>query len=311
MRRIVFGILGLLGIALAAAPASAVNVPGCGEFIIFAKNDIIFEAGNTLLFGNIFLQNPTGKVKVGQNNIIHGTISANRIIVSNGAVVDNCVANVIEEQGTGKCTASSTPFAPPAACTASFPPPPLVVPAFPVACAPGTAINATVSQALAPGCYSSVRVGKNATLTLTPGGEYFVKGELRQLTGSTLIGGTGKPDAAANVNVAGLYITEVGVFLTNLLVNSTSTSGQAVHIFNNSLLQDVVISTLGNLHPHTGAQLRGNTELIAVDFHDIQPITNEPPPPPDQICACLPGFEFADLNAPLVRPDRLCVPIGD
>ena len=307
MRRIVFGILGLLGIALAAAPASAVNVPGCGEFVVFAKNDIIFEAGNTLLFGNIFLQNPTGKIKVGQNNVIHGTVSANRIIVSNGAVVDNCVANVIEIQGTGTCTTSSTPFAPPAACTASFPPPPLVVPAFPVACGP--AINATVSQALAPGCYSSVRVGKNVTLTLTPNGEYFVKGELRQLTGSTLIGGTGKPAAAAIVNVAGLYATEPGVFLTNLVVNSTSTSGQAVHIFNNSLLQDVVISTLGNLHPHTGTQLRGNTELIAVDFHDIQPITNEPPPPVDQICVCQPGFEFADQNPPLLRPDRLCVPI--
>ena len=309
MKRAIVGLLALVGFAFAGSPASAVNVPGCGEFLIFAKTDIIFEQGNTLLFGDVFLQNPTGKIKIGQNNIIHGTVSANKIIVSNGAVVDECIANEIELQGTGKCTASTIGFTPAAACTASFPPAPLVVPQFPVPCNPGTAINATTSQTLAPGCYSSVRTGKNVTLTLTAGGSYFVKGELRQLTGSTLIGGAGQPDTTAVVNVAGPYITETNVFLTNLLVNSTNTGGQAIQIFNNSLLQDVVISTLGNLHPHTGTQLRGNTELVAALFHDIQPITNTPPPP-DDVCRCQPGFQFL-LQNPTNSQDRVCVPIAN
>ena len=92
MRRFAFGILGLLGLAFTAAPASAVSCGG-EEFLIFAKTDIIFEAGLTSLTGNIINVNPTGKIKIGSNNIINGTVSANKIIVSNGASVTICAAN--------------------------------------------------------------------------------------------------------------------------------------------------------------------------------------------------------------------------
>ena len=162
------------------------------------------------------------------------------------------------------------------------------------------------AAALAPGCYSNVRVGKSSTLTLTPGGTYFFKGaELRLLAGATLISGTGQPAAAANVTVQGNLITENGIALNNLLVNVLSTSGQAVQIFNNSLLQDAVINAPnGNVHPHTGTQLRGLTELIGGTFRDIQPITNEPPPITD-ICVCPVGFHFP---VPGPTPDRICVP---
>jgi len=147
-------------------------------------------------------------------------------------------------------------------------------------------------------------------LTLTPGATYVVKGgELPMLAGSTLIGGAGQPDAAATVNISGQFITESGVFITNLLVNSTNTGGQAIQIFNNSLITDAVINTLGNFHPHTGTQLRGTTELVAATFHDIQPITNESKPPVD-VCACPPGFKFL-LTVPVSADDRVCVPSTD
>ncbi len=308
MRRFAFGILGLLGIAFAAAPASAVNVPECGgDFIVFAKEDIVMEAGLTLLFGDIFVQSPTGQIKVGANNIIHGTVSASKIIVGNGAVVDECVADTITLLGTGKCTVASPPgsFNPSAACLASAPIP---LPAFPAVCTPGTVQNIpnNTTTALAPGCYNNFRIGKNSTVTLTPGGQYFFKGnEVRLLEGAKLISGTGQPAAAAVVNIQGILISENNIELNNLLVNVNSTTGQAVQIFFNSLLQDVVINApLGNNHPHAGMQLRGNTELIAKTFHDIQPITNERPPVND-ICVCPIGFHFP---VPGPTPDRICVP---
>jgi hypothetical protein len=304
MRRFVFGILGLLGIALAAAPASAVNVPGCGEFLIFAKDDIIFENGLTLLTGNIFVQNPTtGRVKVGSQNIIHGTISAHRIFVGTNAVVDNCVADIIE--GPGTCTTSTIGFTPVVACTASFPPPPLAPVNVPVCVTTAAAVlvPAGASQSLVPGCYGALRLNSGSTLTLTPGGIYNFK-EVRQIAGSTLQTSAGAP---ASVNVKGEYITEGGVTLQNLLINVQSNF--TVHIGLGALVQDVVFNVPnGNIHPHTGAQLRGNTELVARLFHDIQPITNEPPPPPGDICECKPGFHFQDTSLPVDKPERVCIP---
>jgi hypothetical protein len=307
VRRLAFGILGLLGIAIAAAPASAISVPGCGDFIIFAKDDIVFENGLTLLFGDVFVQSATGQVKVGANNVIHGTVSAHKIIVGSNAVVDECVADIIE--GPGTCTTKTIGFTPAAACTASFPPPPLTVPVFPAVCTPGTAVNIpdnTPGATLAPGCYASLRIGKGSVLTLTPGGTYFFKGaEARLLKGATLISGTGQPNGKATVNVQGILISETEITLNNLNINVLSSSGQAVQVSLNSLLQDTVISApFGNNHPHGGTQLRGDTELIAKTFHDIEPITNERPPVND-ICVCPPNFHFP---VPGVTPDRICVP---
>src|SRR5262245_61824055 len=201
MKRLVIGSLGVLVLMLAGAPVGAVNVPDCGEFVIFAKTNITFEQGNTLLAGNIFLQKPAGYVKIGAHNIIHGTVTANKIVVANEAEVDDCVANVIELQGTGKCDTTTIGFTPAAACTAKFPPAPLAGPAFPAVCSPGTVVNVPPGTAatLAPGCYDKVRVGQGARLNLTAGGTYFVRGEFRQLggdkpgDGSTVIGGGGRP----------------------------------------------------------------------------------------------------------------------
>jgi len=315
MRRIVFGIVGLLGLAFAAAPASAVSVPDCGgDFIIFAKDRINFEGGNTILFGDIFVQSPTGQVIVGANNTLHGTLSANKIIVGNGAVVDACVANTITLLGTGKCTTSTIGFNPTAACLAAAP---LVLPAFPTSCIPGTVFQPTASTSLAPGCYSNVRLGAGVTVTLTPGGTYNFKGtELRLLDAADLISGTGQPDSAATVNVQG-NLTLVATSspgnptsLNNLLVNVLGSGGQAVQIGNGALLRDTVINApKGNVHPHVNTALRGDTELIGLTFFDIEPINNEVVNNP-HVCACEPGFKFATgptTDPP--QPDRVCVPI--
>jgi hypothetical protein len=67
------------------------------------------------------------------NSIIHGTITANRIFLGTGTVVDNCVANEIVG-AKGACTTSTVgpgSFNPPAACLSAFPPPPLAAPNVP------------------------------------------------------------------------------------------------------------------------------------------------------------------------------------
>jgi len=308
MRRVVFGILGLLAIAFAAAPASAISVPGCGDFIIFSKNNINFEGGFTDLTGDILSQN--GRIIVGAHNRLHGTVTANEIVVGNDAVVDDCVANTITLLGTGTCTTSTTPRPANASCTSTFPPPPIVLPVFPSPCTPGTAIVVPPgANPLPPGCYSSVRVLANTTLTLQAGGTYFIKGELRMLSGSTLIGGNGAAsgDARATVNLAGALNTEAGIALSNLNINSTNTSGGAIQVQVNSILRDVLISTLGNNHVHGGTTLLGDSELVALTFFDIEPVTNEKPPSP--VCVCAKGF----LNNPVPLPDdfknaRACNP---
>ena len=69
--------------------------------------------------------------------------------------------------------------------------------------------------------------------------------------------------------------------------------------------------TLGNLHPHTGGQLRGTTELVANQFHDIQPITNVPGPQV-LVCICPAGSVFeidpTPPFSPAVAQARSCVP---
>ena len=296
VKHAVFGLLALVGFGFAAAPAGAINVPGCGNFLVFAKDLIAFENGLTMLTGDMFVQSLTGQVKVGSKNVLHGTISAHKIYLGTDAVVDNCVANIIE--GPGTCTASTIGFTPAAACTAAFPPAPLSAPNVPVCVNTEAAVIVAqgTSQTLAPGCYGALRLNKNSTLTLTPGGTYYFK-TVRQLIGSTLIAGAGM---AASVNVLGEYITESEVSLTNLSVNVQS--DLTVQIFNDSLLTNVTINAPnGNIHPHTGTQLRGDTGFVARRLQDIQAITNEPLPF-TVFCECPGGFHFAN------DVSRECVP---
>jgi hypothetical protein len=174
MRRAVLAIVALFAVAVAAAPASAINVPGCGDFLIFSKGNINFEGGATDISGDVLSQN--GRIIIGAQNKIHGTVTANEIIVGNGAVVDECVANTITLLGTGTCTTTTTPRPANASCTGSFPPPGITITplaGFPNPCSPGTNFIASAAapqpKTLAAGCYNSVRVEPNATLQLTAG----------------------------------------------------------------------------------------------------------------------------------------------
>src|SRR5215471_15446645 len=100
-----------------AAPAFAVTIPGCGEFFIFTQKDTLFEQGLTDITGDVFSQ--TGKIVVGAHNTIHGTVSAQTLVIGTDAKVDHCVTNNL--QGNAAGCGDVAPFNPPPACTAGFP----------------------------------------------------------------------------------------------------------------------------------------------------------------------------------------------
>jgi hypothetical protein len=125
-------------------------------------------------------------------------------------------------------------------------------------------VNGT--QALAPGCYRNVRLNASATLNLS-GGAYVFK-TLRMLAGSTLHGN------GATVNVQGQSITEAGVTIDNIVLESPGSVGFSVTEFflinNGSTLTNVVfyVPTAG-IHLHTGFNANG-IEAVA-NFLTIQP----------------------------------------
>jgi len=298
-RAALVGMLALLVGLAGAAPAAAVNLPECGgHFILVGTNDIDFENGPVNLTGNILLTNPTGEVHVGAKNIIKGTITANQIFLGTGAVVDKCVANKIIFAG-GTCLDQTQVgpgnFAPSAACLASIPTVNVVDNCVKTAANVTVAAGATLS--LAPGCYGLVKVNAGGTLILTAGGTYNV----REM--SVLHDGTIETDTAgvrANVNVLGKVTTEPGnATLRDLFIQTPSGPGNNVHIGQAGTLDNVVIfSMAGEIHPHTGLAIEGDTELVARRL-SIEPIRNEPPPVVLP-CVCPLGTH---LNTP-----ALCIP---
>src|SRR5262250_1947319 len=89
----------LIAVLMIAAPVFAVNIPGCGEFFIFSQKDTLFEPGALEITGDVFSQ--TGKIVVGADNVIHGTVSAQTLIIGNRAKVDHCVTNNLQGNAAG------------------------------------------------------------------------------------------------------------------------------------------------------------------------------------------------------------------
>jgi hypothetical protein len=293
MKHIVRSILTLMGIVLAAGPAGALNIPACGDFMLFVQDNIVFGNGPTVINGNLLVTSHSGTVKVGAHNVINGTLMAANIFLGTGAVVDNCAANFIS--GPGKCTnVDPSAFLPGDGCLVSFPPQPLSPPVV-SACvntAPAVAVAAnTIKSDLAPGCYGALRLNKGATLTLQSG-DYEFK-EVRMLTTSTMNG-------PATVHVKGLFVTESDVLLTDLLINSAYGTGAVVQNFSNSILTRVRINApFGTVQPQYGMALRDCSHIVAKSLH-LAPMTTSCAGPIES--SCPPNTHFAD------GVSRTCVP---
>lgn len=293
MNRIIPGLVALATALFFAptTPASALSLPGCfeGEFLGYADKMLAFEAGATNVSGNFLLRNPTGTIFVGAHNIINGTLRANRIFLGTNSHVTTCIANIVE--GPGLCdniTEGPGTFVLPAACT--FPPATLPVAVFPANCNnPGTDFTLTADGPIPPGCYNKVRVNKNVKATIAAGTTVFAKSEFRQLNGAEIASDT--PGVSANIVTKTQFISEHGLTkLTDLFITSLLAGGNNFHIGNGAILENVVAySPFGEVHLHTGSQLRGDSELIASNLQ-LQPFTNDNDVSP--FCVCATGFNI-------------------
>jgi hypothetical protein len=293
MKHFARSLVTLLGVTLATSPAGALNVPACGDFMLFVQDTIVFGNGPTVVNGNVLVTSHSGTVKVGAHNIVNGTVMAANIFLGTGAVVGNCAANFIS--GPGKCTSvDPSAFLPGDGCLVSFPPQPLSPPVVGacVTTAPAVAVAAnTVKSDLAPGCYGALRLNKGATLTLQTG-DYQFK-DVRMLTMSTLNG-------PATLHVKGLFVTESDVILTDLLINSAYATGAVVQNFRNSILTRVRINApFGSVQPHNGMALRDCSHIVARALY-LEPMSASCAGPVES--SCPPNMHFADGES------RTCVP---
>jgi len=302
--------LTLVGSLLFVAAAQAVTISECattdpstgsqpfnGEFTLVAQNAIGFEQGPTVINGNVLVTSATGTANVGAHNTINGKLFAANIFLGTGAFVAECHGAV---SGPGEC-GSTFPFDASPACLATFPPLGSITVDNCVNVAPGN-VNKTFSgsgNTLAPGCYRSLRLNALATLELEAGEVYRFK-DVRLLAGSHLRSDTASSKATVNVN--GLFVTEPNVTITDLLVNSASSTGAVVALGNaNTLTRTVFNAPFGNIHPRTGTALNGCSELIGKTL-TIEPISAECDIV--NVCKCDPGF------TPETAAPR-CIPIGE
>jgi hypothetical protein len=305
MRRQLIGILSLVFFSfLFALPASAANIPACGpnddgtnEFTLVGQDQAIFEGSDKpkTIEGNVLVTGPAGLVKIGKNITITGTVTANKIeFHSSGTahVLGKCVANVVTGNVTGSdasCAVhSNTDFdafeaahpncVNPAAFSSLCGATPVTDP-----CTngkPPLTVGVVFPNPLAPGCYGALVLDPGAVLNLAPG--TFTFATVRMKAGSKLFG-------PATVNVNGQFITEPGVFITDIKLNSSFSTGDVMAIFNNSVLTRVVINApFGRCHPHTGTALECSE--ICCQTLDVEPITAVCGV--DAVCACPQGFKF-------------------
>jgi hypothetical protein len=248
------GALGLVGALVFALPAAAITEGG-RDFLLLAKRSVLLENGPVVINGNIGVNDPDGVLKVGAKNTINGHVVAHRIIFGTGAKVTTCEFDVSSGVNPRDvCTTMISPVNPPLPIVAwpPFPVPPVdpCVNTQPDMTVPdGTTMN------LAAGCFRNLRVGDDATLTLSAG--TFNVRSLRLLSGSTLGG------APSTVNVKGLTVTEGGVTIKDLTLNTGSRSA-AVQIGQNSTVDNVLINAPnGGVHLHMGVVLLNGSEVVA------------------------------------------------
>lgn len=287
-KRIALGTLLVLCALAFVTPASAVNVNGV-EYVLLAKSQILMEnskdcepvppdtLGCFIINGNVAVNDLDGIMKIGANNIINGTATANHIVFGTNSHITTCVFNTSSGvPAASVCDNIVSPIPAGVLPIAAWPPGPLG--AVPVDNCVNAAANVTVAagatQALAPGCYRDVRINAGGTLNLTPAGAYVFR-TLRLIAGSTL---NGEGSTATSVNVQSLTITESGVKINGVTIKSPGTVGfsvtEFIKIFNNSVLTDVILyAPTSGIHLHTGMSATG-LEAVA-NFITVEPIIVE------------------------------------
>jgi hypothetical protein len=263
-------------------PAGAITVDtgvaclGVVDFVLLAERTIQMEGGPVNITGNIGVNQPksvTGlneSIHVGQFNQINGTALGDRVFSGNAAShIDVVEANLLTGAGdvdtVNVPTTCTFPFIADLGVTTG-------VTGLDFSCLTGvnngpvTVPDNGTAGPLAPGCYTDLNVGDNATLTLSPGTFTFK-------TVTTGIGSTLASTGTSNLNVKGLFKSGSGSTVTGLLIRVAATTGE-VQIGNSSTFDSTIFAPFTNVHIRGGAEYSG--EIVGKKIV-VEPSKNTPP----------------------------------
>jgi hypothetical protein len=303
--RIAFGILVALCALAFSTPASAAVVNGV-DYLLLAKNQILMENSDKcpnpppnptalhcmFLQGNVGVSDPNGRIRIGANNIISNaagtaTVTAHEIVFGSFSKVDICRFDI--SSGADPLTVCGTIVSPLPAGTlplfAGWTPTSGPLGPVPVEACTNTATSVTVGAGLTaslpfpgpnatPGCYKVVTVNAGATLNLSAG-NYKIQ-LLKVLAGATI---NGAGVAATTVNVQSPMVTEAGVKLNDMLLESPGTPAffsvkEFLSIGNFSTVKNVIFYVpSAAVHLHLGT-VGDNFETVA-NFITVEPIVVE------------------------------------
>jgi hypothetical protein len=255
-----------------ATPAEATQACGT-EFAFYAKDRIAFENGDINITGNVLVSGPSGLAKIGNQVEINGRVTAHEIQIGSGAVVTECVADIISGPGTCQTVVGTFQNVDPT-CLVYPETDPVVVPACVDTAAQVTFSAAGNPNTLTPGCYGNLRIFDGAVLNLSPGVYNFR---------TIRMGADSELNGPATVNVKGNFTTEPRVTVTNLDINSAQSVGEAI-FGNSSTLTNVTFNAPATrIHIRTGWTMNGS-ELVA-EALAVQP-GNTGDGPDDIFCVC-------------------------
>jgi hypothetical protein len=277
-------------------PADAVTINGV-DYVLFGKTAIKMEDGGTNVPGNVGVNDVGGLLRIGANNSISGTATADRMFFGTGAQVTSCEFNT--STGGNPNTVCGTQSAASVPITAW---PPLPVPLVPscVDTQPDLVVPPNGSASPSPGCFGDIRLRDGATLTLSPGTYNFRS--VRLETGSTLDGN------GAHVNVKGSLITEPSVTINDVTLTAVAAGTfEAIVIGNSSSVNSSVLyAPNARMHLHQGG-IYSNSEFVAV-FITVEPIQSTVP---TSGCACIGAIASSDSTIQLTNGCHLSLPGND
>jgi hypothetical protein len=287
--KILIAILSLVCTLGFGLPANAITVDtgaaclGIVDFVLLAERTIQMEGGPVVITGNIGVNQPksvTGlneSIHVGQFNQINGTALGDRVFSGNAAShIDVVEANLLT--GAGDVTTVNVPTT----CTFPFIADLGVttgVTGLDFSCLTGvnngavTIADNDTSGPLAPGCYTDLNLGDNATLTLAAGAFTFK-------TVTTGIGSTLQSAGTSNLAVKGLFRSGSGSTVSGLLIRVAATTGE-VQIGNNSIFDATIFAPFTNVHIRGGAIYSGEVVGKKIIVEPSRNIT-----PPQVGCGC-------------------------
>jgi hypothetical protein len=263
----ILGFLLLFSPCLLTDTASAIVVNG-QDFALLAQNQINLSNGPITINGNVGVNNPGGLLKLGGINVeINGTAISDFTILNKGSRI-NGTLKTNHLNGTG--TATTIQPAPPLPFVTPFP----SVPATDacVDSAPVKTVPPGQSVTLPSGsCFSQLKIGDNATVTLAAGGIYNF-GSVQMLKGSTLTTGA----AGADIHVKKSFGTEGSNVVENVnVLVSFNGSNRAIAIGQNSKITGNLEAPNAIIHIHDGSNIFGEVVGLVIT---IEPATVTFPP---------------------------------